>query len=672
MSENKKYTNALAEESSPYLLQHAHNPVDWMPWGEDAFEQAKNENKLVLVSIGYSACHWCHVMERETFEDEEAAKVMNEHFVCVKVDREEHPEVDQVYMSAVQLMTQSGGWPLNCFALPDGRPVYGGTYFPKEQWMHVMDALVKLKTEDLEKMEKYAEKLQRGVAQVDLVEKSEEESPFENGQLRSLVLNWSNSWDRQKGGPNRAPKFPMPNNYQFLLDYSFYQDEEQVLNYVKTTLNEMCRGGIYDQVGGGFARYSVDPEWKVPHFEKMLYDNAQLVSLYSSAFQLTGEREYGRVVKETLDFIEREMTDESGLFYSGLDADSEGVEGKFYTWKKQELEEILEEDFPFVRDYFGVDARGYWENDVYILLRSVSDVDFAEKKNITPDKLYEKVDRIKKTLLQERAKRIRPGLDDKMLTSWNAMMISGLVAAAKAFPKSNYREKAVRAAEQIWSSRFVDGELVRSFKSKDKSIPGSLEDYAFTIEAFLDLYEIAFDGDWLQRAKSLAEMTIEKFEGENGMFWFSADQSELLFAKKQEVMDNVIPATNSSLAKSFFRLGHFFSDEKYIVKSRQMLSNTVPVMRHGSAFSNWAQLLQWFANPFFEVVVSGPNSAKNLEKLNSLFLPGKILLFADRSTDLRLLKGKHKPDEDTIYVCVDKTCKSPVSSVEDALEEMNR
>jgi uncharacterized protein YyaL (SSP411 family) len=672
MNPSEKHTNALVRESSPYLLQHAHNPVDWHPWGEEAFEKAKEENKLVLVSIGYSACHWCHVMERETFENEEAAEMMNRHFVCVKVDREEHPEVDQVYMSAVQLMTQSGGWPLNCFALPDGRPVYGGTYFPREQWMHVMDALMKLKSEDPEKMEKYAQKLQKGVAQIDLVEKVEKEESFDSSKLKELVLKWSSQWDRGKGGPNRAPKFPMPNNYQFLLDYGFYTSEDEVLDYVKTSLNKMCRGGIYDQIGGGFARYSVDAEWKVPHFERMLYDNAQLVSVYSNAFQLTGEAEYERVVRETLAFVEREMTDQSGLFYSGLDADSEGVEGKFYTWKKEDLERILGEDFSFAREYFGVDANGYWEVDVYILLRPIADTAFAEKRNISVEQLYEKVDKIKEVLLKEREKRIRPGLDNKMLTSWNALMISGLVAASKAFHESSYRDKALKAAEEIWSNRYSDGELIRSFKAGDRPIAGSLEDYSFTIEAFLDVYEITFDEQWLDRARELLEKSIERFrDAENGMFWFSQDHSKLLFAKSQEVMDNVIPATNSSIAKGLFRLGHFLSEEKYLDLSREMLANILPVMSHGSAFSNWAQLLFWWSQPFFEVAVTGPECEDLRDKINEHFLPGKILLGSKRSSDLPLLQGKFR-EEGTIYVCVNKTCKSPVSGVEEAVEQMKR
>jgi uncharacterized protein YyaL (SSP411 family) len=369
--ENQPFTNALINETSPYLLQHAHNPVDWHAWGDDALQMAKNQNKLLLISIGYSACHWCHVMEHESFEDEAVAKVMNRLFVNIKVDREERPDIDQVYMTAVQLMTGRGGWPLNCIALPDGRPLYGGTYFPKAQWLKIIQDVAKLWDTDPEKALEYATELTRSVQQSDLIPALKKEATFNKGMLREIVEEWRPHMDNEEGGPNRSPKFPMPANYQFLLRQAHLSNDKKLMNHVHLTLRKMAWGGIYDQIGGGFARYSVDEIWKVPHFEKMLYDNAQLVSLYAEAFQASGNVLYKEVVEQTLAFIAREMTSAEGAFYSALDADSEGEEGKFYVWTEAELTELLGEEFAWVKDYYNINAQGYWEHENFILLRNV-------------------------------------------------------------------------------------------------------------------------------------------------------------------------------------------------------------------------------------------------------------------------------------------------------------
>ncbi|HNR86437.1 MAG TPA: DUF255 domain-containing protein, partial [Taishania sp.] len=403
-----KKVNALMQESSPYLLQHADNPVDWVPWSEAAFERARQENKLVLVSIGYSSCHWCHVMEHECFEDEEVAALMNQHFINIKVDREERPDVDQVYMTAVQLMTQSGGWPLNCFTLPDGRPIYGGTYFPKEQWMSILNSLHYTFTNEKERTEEYATMLHDGIVASELIDTPQEKTTFSNEKLHEMVVRWKRQFDTMEGGDARAPKFPMPSNYQFLLQYGVQFSDEKTMQHVELTLDKMAMGGIYDHVGGGFTRYSTDMLWKVPHFEKMLYDNAQLISLYSQAYKVFKKPLYARVVHQTIEWLQREMQDFDGVYHAAIDADSQGEEGLYYCWSLQEYKEALHENYDFASDLYAFNERGHWEDGKYIPLRVLTDAELQKKYNLTPEALEQKIAQVNDALLQTRKRRIRP------------------------------------------------------------------------------------------------------------------------------------------------------------------------------------------------------------------------------------------------------------------------
>jgi hypothetical protein len=670
---SKKKANALINESSPYLQQHAHNPVNWYPWGEAAFEKARKEDKLVLISIGYSACHWCHVMERETFEDSLAAAFMNEHFVNIKVDREERPDVDQVYMNAVQLMTQSGGWPLNCFTLADGRPVYGGTYFPTDQWMKVLESLVEIKTNEPAKMEEYAKRLTAGIQQSELIEKVTDESPFEQEVLDSMVTKWSNYWDQDEGGPNRAPKFPMPNNYSFLMHYAHQKNDDAVKSYVQLTLDKMAQGGIYDQIGGGFARYSVDGVWKVPHFEKMLYDNAQLVSLYSEAYQLYGDPAYKDVVTETLNFIDRELTSKEGAFYSALDADSEGEEGKFYVWKEDELKKVLEDDFTLAAEYYNVNSRGLWEDGNYILLRTAHPEAYAEAHELDAGVLRLRLDEIREKLMKARKKRVPPGLDDKILTSWNAMMVKGYTDAYRTFGDESYLQKAAHAMEFLLSTcRREDGGLWHSYKNGEAKINGYLEDYCFAIEALIGLYQCDFNERWLNEALQLAEYTQTHFyDEESGMFWFTSDLDDPLIARKQEVMDNVIPASNSSLAKGLWQLGTYFDRNDLRAQAQQMLRNVASGFDYGQNYSNWGMLMLWQTAPYYEVAITGDDGFAELRaELDRHYLPNTLMM-GGTTGELPLLEGKFTATP-TIYVCLNKTCKLPVNTVQDALEQLDQ
>ncbi len=668
-----KYTNSLINETSPYLLQHAHNPVNWHPWNDETLEKAKQENKLILVSIGYSACHWCHVMEHESFEDENAARLMNDHFICVKVDREERPDVDQIYMLAVQLMTGRGGWPLNCITLPDGRPIYGGTYFPKQQWMNILLNIADVFANDKEKAMEYASRLTEGVRLAELVKVKEMQNDFSADTLHTCYTNWKSRFDNIEGGPSGAPKFPLPNNYQFLLRYafSFPDKKEEVLKHVDLTLTKMAFGGIYDQTGGGFSRYSVDHYWKVPHFEKMLYDNAQLVTLYSEAFQATKNPLYRQIVYETLAFVERELTSPEGGFYSALDADSEGVEGKYYVWQKEELQQILKDKFSLFADYFNVNDIGFWEHDNYILLRNESDEKLAKKHNISVEELQKTISEIKKELLAIREKRIHPGLDNKILTSWNALMLKAYIDAYSVFEEQHFLDVAIKNIEFIFTNAKIKGNQLSHLAGKN--INGFLEDYSFLIEALIALYETTFDETYLNKANDLMTYCIIHFrDTDSGMFYFTSDEDKALLSRKMELTDNVIPASNSSIAKSLFRLGHHFENEEYILMSRKMLNNVLNEFEnYGAGYSNWAMLHLYFTQPFYEVAIVGNSVDEKRKSFNKHYLPNVIFAGCKTESSLPLLKNRSKEGATLIYVCVNKTCNKPVSEPEEALKQFN-
>jgi len=531
----QKYTNHLISEKSPYLLQHAHNPVNWYAWGDEAFKKAKQENKLVLISVGYSACHWCHVMEHQCFEDEQVAELMNKYFINIKVDREERPDVDHVYMTAVQLMTQHGGWPLNCFVLPDGRPIYGGTYFPKEQWMQLLKNLATLHQTDKNKVEDYADQLTDGIKRSDeLFASSPDETPAINKDvIEKAALAFQKRFDTKNGGSIGAPKFMMPNNYLFLLQYGHLTNNEAILNHVHFTLQKMAHGGLYDQLGGGFARYSTDEQWKVPHFEKMLYDNAQLVSLYSEAFQQNKNPLYKQVVYQTITFVERELTSPEHGFYSALDADSEGVEGLFYVWTKEELQNLLKKDFDLFADYYSVNEMGYWEHDNYILLRNLPDTEIALKHQISIDELDKIIFACKEKLMAERSKRVRPGLDDKIIASWNGLMCAALSDAYSTFSDDKFLQLAIKNANFICQKLIDDtGSLTRCYKDK-AYIDAFLEDYAFVIDAYIKLFSITGNEAWLGIAELMTKHTlINFFDEKKNIFYFSDKNSYVLISKK--------------------------------------------------------------------------------------------------------------------------------------------
>ena len=672
ISVGHRFTNSLVSESSPYLLQHAHNPVNWHPWGEEALSMAKAGNKLLLVSIGYAACHWCHVMELECFEDEAVAGFMNENFVCVKVDREERPDVDQVYMDAVQLLTGSGGWPLNVICLPDGRPVYGGTYFPKERWLAMLEQVLDYVRKNPGEAEQQAKSLTEGIKGSELIHENREAVEFSMDDLALVFSNWKKGIDFINGGLQRAPKFPLPVGYEFLLQYYFLSGDADALSAVTTTLDKMSEGGIYDQIGGGFARYSTDALWKVPHFEKMLYDNAQLVSLYSKAYQLTKYPQYQAVVYETLEFVKRELTSAVGAFYSSLDADSEGEEGKFYVWKYEELKRFLNEDIGLIIDYFSITEAGNWEKGNNILYRPASDKELAEIFGLHEEELMKRIHQAKKVLLDERGKRIRPALDDKILTSWNAMMLKGYVDAYRAFDNEGFLVSAIKNAEFILQNlKHEDHHLDRNFKNSKSSINGFLDDYAFTIDALIGLYQATFEEKWMVVAQQLTNYVLAHFYDErSGMFFYTSDLDPALVARKMEITDNVIPSANSAMAKNLFILGRMFYNDEYLSRSKRMLNKVKQdAFTGGAYYANWDILIAWFASDPFDVVIAGEDYLSKRRGFDQYYLPDVFLCGGREEGELPILKGRYTGGPTSIYVCRDKLCKMPVTEVEEAVKQ---
>jgi len=672
--------NHLANSTSPYLLQHANNPVDWYPWSPEALQKAKDENKLILVSIGYSACHWCHVMEHESFEDEKVAAVMNEYFVCIKVDREERPDVDQIYMSAVQLMSGRGGWPLNCICLPDQRPIYGGTYFRKNDWVGLLFNLADFFKNKAAEAEEYAVRLTEGIRQYESVELVKEQPEYKTDDLELIVNNWKKYFDKTEGGLGTAPKFPMPNNWQCLMRYAHLFGDENVAGAVKLTLHKMAFGGIYDHIGGGFARYSVDGRWHVPHFEKMLYDNAQLISLYAEAYTWNPDPLYQKIADEIISFTLRELTSPEFGFYSALDADSEGKEGKFYIFAKGEIEEILGDEADLFCIYYHITEDGNWEEEESnVLFRKESDEALAAKLGLPVAQMLAKIEASRQKIFEARSKRVRPGLDNKILASWNGLMLKGLCDAYRAFDKPEYLDLALKNAGFILDNLVnKKGRLSRIYGSPKASPTGGdlegafafLDDYANLADAFIALYEITFNEEWLNHARTLVDIAIEHYyDAANGIFFYTAGDDEQLIARKSEIMDGVTPASNSVMARNLKKLGLLFDNENYREISAQLLRNIVPhLARYGSSYSNWIMLLLEEVAGTYEIAITGENFEETRRETEKNYIPNKIILGGKKGS-LPLLQDKFGAVTQ-IFICKDKTCGLPALNIADALKQI--
>lgn len=671
------FMNELHLETSPYLLQHAGNPIYWKAWNDAALAKAKEENKLIILSIGYSACHWCHVMEHESFEDDEVAAVMNKNFVSIKVDREERPDVDATYMKAVQLMTGQGGWPMNAVLLPDGRPVWGGTYFRKNNWIELLEQLQQLYRTEPEKVIDYAEKLLMGIKSLVLLGENTTGEIQHPENIAPIVEKWAKSFDWEFGGYARAPKFMMPNNYLFLQRYGFQEKRQDILEFVDITLTRMAWGGLFDTLDGGFSRYSVDMKWHVPHFEKMLYDNGQLMSLYANAYKRTNNPLYKEVIEKTHAFTAKELTTKDGAFYSALDADSLDAnshleEGAFYVWEKQELTELLKEDFPLFAQVFNINDFGFWENGHFVLIQNDSIENIAESAGISAEMLQQKKQAWEKQLYMVREHRAKPRLDDKILTSWNALMLKGYTDAYKALGDETYLETAQKNAQFICDKLWhPDGHLWRTYKNDAAKIKAFLEDYSLTAEAFISLYEATLEEKWLTYAKQLIDYCLEHFYDEKQKFFaYTSNSEEQLIAAHFETEDNVIPASNSVIANVLYKLSILYDNEYYERVALEMLYLIIPNLDYPSAFSNWLNLWLELSSNNKELAVCGTNADQSIKEINSKYLPHVLVAGSISDSSVPFLKHRFVQNEQLFYICRNKACGLPKNTIQETLNDL--
>jgi uncharacterized protein len=680
-----QFTNKLINENSPYLLQHAHNPVDWYAWGDEALQKARAENKLILVSIGYAACHWCHVMEKESFENEETAKQMNASFINIKIDREERPDLDHVYMDAVQAIAGNGGWPLNVFLTPEAKPFYGGTYFPpvrafnRSSWPEVLTAIAQSWVEKKNEIEAQAENL------IDHLQKANDfgkalltpdNTLFTKENCQLITENVLKQADTEWGGFGKAPKFPQTFTIQYLLQYYHYTQNGQALQQALLSIDKMMEGGIYDHAGGGFARYSTDAEWLAPHFEKMLYDNALLLNVISEAYQITKEKKYKDVIIKTIAFIQRELMDAGGGFYAALDADSEGVEGKFYVWDKAEVDKILGADAALFCSFYDVTEKGNWEGRNILRILKPMDV-FAKEKGLIEETLEVTMNNCLQKLMAQRDKRIRPITDDKILLGWNALMVTALCKAAAALNDEVYKQLAVKTMDfilQKFRKTMADYQFFHTYKNGIAKYPAFLDDYASLVQACIYLQEITSNTAYLDTANQVTRFVIDNFtDTETSYFFFThKNQTDIIFRKK-EVYDGATASGNSIMAQNLFYLAVVFDNAGWhAIAEKNTTSLGTAIIKYPTSFGIWASLLLQQTFGVNEVVVMGNNFQALYNQLLQVYLPGKIVQSgASVNSVFPLLKGKNPKNQTLIYLCRQYSCRTPVISIDELVQQVN-
>ena len=675
-----KYTNRLINETSPYLLQHAHNPVEWYSWGEEAFEKAKTEDKPVLLSIGYSACHWCHVMERESFENEDIAELMNKNFVNIKVDLEERPDVDKIYMQFVQLTAGNGGYPLNVFLTPDQRPFFGGTYFPPEprynmpSFSQILTSVSEAYQERRDDVLRSANDILGEIRRIGIPGRSED--VFGHDELEVAYQSFVRSFDRVNGGFGGAPKFPAPMTLEFLLRYYHRTGETEALRIVKFSCDKMAHGGIYDQLGGGFHRYTVDTNWLTPHFEKMLYDNAQLIKIYLHLFQVTKDEFYKQTAVDSLEYVIREMTDVSGGFYSAQDADSEGIEGKFFVWTPDEIAEILgEEDARIFEFFYDVSETGNFEGQNILNVKN-SIAETAQTFGISEDELVDKLSEFKEKVFTEREKRVKPFRDEKVLTAWNGLMLSAFAEAYAILKDKRYLEVAIKNADFLLESLKDESGLLRTWKDGKSSLNAYIEDYANLAEGLFDLFQVSGEVRYLKKSKKLADDMVDEFwDEEGGGFFFTSKGHEELLIRTKDFYDNATPSGNSAAVDIFLKLSKVFGEEKYLRYATGILRLvSSQIRRFPGAFGKVLSALEFYNAPVKEIVVIGDKGNVLADFLWEEFIPFKVTVVAEDSSDssyLGLLEGREMVDgKPTAYVCENFTCQVPATDVDSLRDQL--
>jgi uncharacterized protein YyaL (SSP411 family) len=667
--------NKLINEQSPYLLQHAHNPVDWHPWGDEAFELAQAAHKPVLVSIGYAACHWCHVMEKESFENDEVAGYMNEHFICIKVDREEHPDVDHMYMDAVQAISGNGGWPLNVFVTPSRAPFYGGTYFPpraafnRPSWMQVLERMSEIWHEQQDEVDLQSSQMLEHLRQASLQPLKKVAGKPDADMCRTIADNLLKQGDQQKGGFGNAPKFPGTMAISYLLEHYHFTGYEPALKHALLSLDSMIAGGIYDQLGGGFSRYATDRDWLIPHFEKMLYDNALLVCALCDAYSITKDPKYKIIIGETLAFAERELKDKKGGYYCALDADSEGVEGKFYTWTWEEWQAVAGDDNQLAAAYFGVVPEGNWEEtNILHVPRPLAEV--AAEFGCTIEEANKQIKELKSKLLTERQNRIRPQTDDKSLLSWNALMNMALSRAGTALGEQQYISRAKQHMEWMVQQFCINGVWLHTWKNGVAKISAKLDDYACLAQAMLQLATAAGNNQLILQASELLKKVSEAFSQEELFFYYTSSDQRDIPVRKVDLYDGATPSANAVMAHNLWLCGACMGQSEWLERAVRMLEQVSDtVMRYSYSFGYWAILLQRYHTGMRTVVCSGPGAAAESAHLRECFMPQVYTVTLEKEiSELPIAEKKYFADKLLIFVCTEKACLSPVSGAEAALQ----
>ena len=666
------HTNSLIHETSPYLLKHAHNPVNWKPWSDSIFKEAEKQKKLIIVSIGYSSCHWCNVMEEETFSNDTVAQIMNTNFVSVKVDREERPDVDHIYMTALQLMKGAGGWPLNMILLPNGQPLYGGTYHTKNEWLSTIKIVDSLYKQDPDRALKYAQEITTRIKEINQYHKKDNpEITFDKKTLKEAISFWKLKWDLKYGGNLDNQKFMLPSGISYLLDYGILNNDTETLKFVELTLDNIALRGVYDHIEGGFFRYSTDPKWEVPHFEKMLYDNAQLVSLYSKAYKVFKKPIYRERIIETINFLNNKFKNESNVYQSALDADLKGEEGGFYTFSEEQITESIKNNKSLFNSYFNINSQNKEGVEKYHLFRTKTDSTFAHDNNIELQDLKIITSEWKNKLKTIRYKRPLPLKDDKIITSWNALTIEALADASSALGDKSYLDQAETTYAALLKYAFNKEYLLHSFKLNSKPIKGFLDDYAFLTSSALKLYSLTGNTEYLEKANYLNKIILNDFKVHDSPF-FKYNSQDNLIAPIISINDGVLPAANAVMAKNLFQLSALFYNDDFFNKSKNMsTSMTELIESEPVSYPSWQSMQLQLTYPFYDIAITGSNSKEISRELNLLHLPNTLIFFEATKNNIPLFESRWISEKTLIYICEQRSCKFPVENVPDALKLIN-